>query len=133
VENRLTIVADKRGAAPLPHLSHLTAEQRRVTAEIGGTPRGYALANHAEQWARQEHARADAVEAQAQMIAQTRGTGHPMYGEAIALAEKYRQRAQAFEAEAVALKTSHSVQVQEPTSDGAYERYRNRIQDSWKS
>jgi hypothetical protein len=118
-------------AAPLPHLRHLSAEQRRVTAEIGGTPRGIALAAEVREWARNELARADAIDAQAQMIAQTRGTADLAYTDFKAQADKFRKRAQALEEEATALMTTHEPQPA-LTGDAAWERHRSRIQHRHK-
>lgn len=122
--------AKTRDAAPLPHLRHLSAEQRRVTAEIGGTPRGLRLAANIDQWVVKQRALASAVEAQAQMVAQSLGTGHMLYVETASRAEKFRRLAEHLEAEAAALRTTH---MQQQVGDDAYERYRHRVQDAWKS
>lgn len=128
----MTVTLVKDDAAPLLHLrGYLSAEQRRRTVEIGGTPEGIAFAALVREWARKELARADASDAQAQMIAQTRGTADWAYTAFKAQADKFRKRAQALEEEAVALMTTH--EPQKPlTGDAAWERNRARLQHRHK-
>ena len=110
-------------AAPLKHLRHLSARERILIAEIGGTARGIARAAMVRQWAREAQAQADVLEARAQMTAQSEGTGGHFIAEIRAQAEKCRRRAKALEAEALALMTTHPTPTL--TSDQAWER--NRI------